>query len=210
MNSLPVTISPVAIGAEKLFLLVPDAGWVQQDFRARQAAGDPSELPYWTRIWPSARALAAWLSEHPGWVRDRTVLELGAGLGLPSLLAARWAASVTGSDYLPDAVALLERNAKQLGLSNYSARIIDWSAPPPGLQADVLLLSDVNYAPAHFQHLLGVVRAFLDRGTTILLATPQRIMGVPFVEALSDWVLETDVTEAHGTAISRYRLGSAR
>ena len=45
--------------------------------------------PYWCRVWPSALMLAAALTQHPELVRGRRVLELGCGLGLCGIAAAK-------------------------------------------------------------------------------------------------------------------------
>src|SRR3954468_3812141 len=49
-------------------------------------AGRP--VPYWARPWPSGVALAAHLKVHPP-AATAKVLELGCGLALPSVVAAR-------------------------------------------------------------------------------------------------------------------------
>jgi predicted nicotinamide N-methyase len=51
-------------------------------------------LPYWAELWPAATALAAALPAQLGGVR---VVELGCGLGVPSLVAAARGAEVTAT-----------------------------------------------------------------------------------------------------------------
>ena len=62
-------------------------------------------FPYWSKVWPSAEALALFILQHPEYIAGKMVVELGAGLGLPSLVAAQMAASVLCTDYEPEAVA---------------------------------------------------------------------------------------------------------
>ena len=54
------------------------------DRRALLAGDDPEEPPYWAHLWSGARVLADAVPARPG----RTI-ELGCGLGLPGLTAAR-------------------------------------------------------------------------------------------------------------------------
>src|SRR5690349_17663578 len=89
----------------RLKLCVPDAGYVQRLYRGQKHNNPKTPFPYWTQVWPAALAMAEFIVYHPAYVQNKKVLELAAGLGLPSLVAARWADEVFCSDYLPDAVA---------------------------------------------------------------------------------------------------------
>jgi len=164
--------------------LVPDPDQVRLQFRAALEAGAAPPLPYWTRIWPAAEALAAFVTERPELVAGKDVLELAAGLGLPGLAAARFARQVTLSDYLPEAVTLLQENAGLQPGAPVQVRLLDWNALPADLHPEVLLLSDINYDPAAFTQLQQVLLRFLSQGTTILLATPERLMARRFVESI--------------------------
>ena len=145
--------------------------------------------PYWARVWPAAIALCRHLAARPDLLAGKSVLELGAGLGLPGLLAAQWAREVTISDFMPEAVSALAAAAALNGLENVQCRLLDWRALPPDLSPDVLLLSDVNYEPAAFDTLFGMTTNFLENGATIILSTPQRLMAKPFIERLLPYCL---------------------
>jgi predicted nicotinamide N-methyase len=112
------------------------------------------------------------------------VLELAAGLGLPGQVAAHVAAAVVISDYMPQAVEMAASSVAVNGLTNVRCRVLDWNALPDDLEADVLLLSDINYEPSAFERLHSVLLDFLGRGSTILLATPQRLMAKSFIARL--------------------------
>ena len=60
-----------------------------QVFDVYIARGEDDADPYWCRPWPSALALAQLLTAQPELVRGRRVLELGCGLGLAGIAAAR-------------------------------------------------------------------------------------------------------------------------
>ena len=128
--------------------------------------------------------MAEFLVRHPEYVQHKTVLELAAGLGLPSLVAAQWASEVQCSDYLPEAVAVIRQSVVRNSLTNLKPLVLDWNHLSPDLSADVLLVSDINYDPSQFAVLRAVLLDFLKKGTTILLSTPQRLMAKPFVEQL--------------------------
>ena len=150
---------------------------------------DPTKLPksptaFYAKLWPSAIALAEFITTNPAFIANKNVLELAAGLGLPGMVAAHIASEVTISDYIPEAVELMKSSVVLNGLTNVRCELLDWYNLPTDLTTDVLLLSDINYDPEAFEVLYQVLGGFLASGTTIILATPQRLMAKPFIERL--------------------------
>ena len=96
-------------------------------------------LPYWAELWPAATALAEALPDVAG----LRVVELGCGLGVPSLVAAARGAQVTATDWAPDAIELLRRNAAANGL-DLRAEVRDWREPWDAT-FDLVLAADVLY-----------------------------------------------------------------
>src|SRR5215210_3832117 len=88
------------------------------------AAGRP--IPWWARLWPSGTALARALEAEPPRPGAR-VLELGCGLALPSLAAARAGAEVLATDGSTDAVVFA---AHGFALNEVVAEVahVEWSA----------------------------------------------------------------------------------
>ena len=150
---------------------------------------DPQSLlknatTFYAKLWPSAIALAEFITTNPAFIANKNVLELAAGLGLPGMVAAHIASEVTISDYIPEAVELMKSSVVLNGLTNVRCELLDWYNLPTDLTTDVLLLSDINYDPEAFEVLYQVLGGFLASGTTIILATPQRLMAKPFIERL--------------------------
>lgn len=175
-------------------VFVPDALPLQQWFTAQQKLNSSFPSPYWAQVWPAARALCSFIAEQPHWIQHKKVLELAAGLGLPSLLAAQFADEVISSDYIEEAVESIQQSIEQNGFQNMQSRVLDWNALPANLTADVLLVSDINYEPAVFETIYKVIDNFLNAGTIILLSTPQRLMAKPFIERLAPFcVLQKEV-----------------
>ena len=83
-------------------------------------------LPYWAELWPSGLALAEEVAALP--LAGRRVLELGCGLGLPSLAAALAGADVLATDWSPDAVALLRENAARNEIE-LAIEVASWFEP---------------------------------------------------------------------------------
>jgi predicted nicotinamide N-methyase len=123
-------------------------------------------------------------------IKDKTVLELGAGVGLPALMIADITNSIQISDYNLDAVELLRKNIEHLELENAEALKLDWNALPETIHPEVIILSDVNYDPTQFKTLTKLIEKFIHQGSTVILSTPQRIMASPFVQKLEGYIIE--------------------
>lgn len=192
-------------------------GTVMQEFRGLQyMVPDPEEVevryrelggsfPYWTKVWDAGLSLATWLAEEPGLVQDKVVLELGAGIGLPSFIAARVATEVVVSDHDEAAVAWAEMNIRKLGLSNVRASSVNWKQNKL-LPADVVIMSDVGYDPADFTYLEQLSRQYIDNGTKILMTVPARIVSSAFIGMLGQWVSQRRREEVNGKDVLRLIL----
>jgi predicted nicotinamide N-methyase len=138
------------------------------------AAGRP--VPWWARVWPSGRALAAALVVRPP-ARGARVLELGCGLALPSVVAGRAGADVLATDGATDAVAFA---AHGLALNEVGAEaaVVDWAAHGDALAVrgpwDLVLAADVLYTRANVDAALALLPRLVARGGEIRLADPGR------------------------------------
>jgi predicted nicotinamide N-methyase len=101
----------IRIGDVTLALLRPEE---PESLLDDDAFANDEFLPYWAELWPAGLALARALPDQLEGVR---VVELGCGLGVPSLVAAARGAGVTAVDWAVDAIALLRENAARNGLT---------------------------------------------------------------------------------------------
>jgi predicted nicotinamide N-methyase len=139
-------------------------------------------LPYWAEVWPSGVLLAEHVAARD--FRGRRVLELGAGLGLPSLAAALRGADVLATDWADDAVALLAANAARNGIA-LRAEVVRWDeAERFGGDWDLVLAADVLYEQRNAEQLLELLPRL---GGEILLAEPGRPFAKDF---LTHWHVE--------------------
>jgi len=65
---------------------------------------------------------------------------------------------------------------------------LDWNKFQNDIKAEVILLSDVNYDPLEFDSLLQIIKHYLAKDTVIILSTPTRIMGIPLIESLQEFI----------------------
>jgi len=88
--------------------------------------------------------------------------------------------------------------------------MLNWNNLSTDLQTEVLILSDINYNPEDFNQLQKVIHRFLEKGTTIMLSTPQRISGKTFITSLLPFCKESvtiSVSDNQSqTAVSVYVL----
>jgi methyltransferase-like protein 23 len=204
---LSLNLQTIIIGSIKMQLYVPDPESVKQSYALEKVRGPEAPFPYWTKIWPSAIAMAEYLQKNQGLLKGKNVLELAAGLGLPSLVAARYAVQVCCSDYLEEAITVVRKTVLHNRIINIDCAIYNWNCLPEELTADVLLLSDVNYEPEVFDQLIKVCEKFLQQGTRIILTTPGRIMAKDFVSRLDEWcVKKAEIPVNADTTVYLYEL----
>ena len=154
--------------------------------------------PYWAVLWRSGVALARELAAVP--LAGLRVVELGCGLGVPSLAAARAGARVLATDHEPEALEMLERNARENGLEVETA-CVEWTAAG-GLVArgpfDMVLAADLLYEEESVEALLTLRPRM---GGEVWLADPGRRPAAAFLRrARRRWTVATttrDGVEVH-------------
>ncbi len=167
------------------------------------------KMPYWAELWPSGVALAELLASDAAALRHARVLELGCGLGLPSIVAAHLGAQVTATDYYPEALDLLHVNAALNGVS-LRTREVDWRTPPDLGRFDVVIAADVLYERWQTPAMVDMLaRTVLPNGTAIIV-DPERVTARDFAGAATfrGFRVETSHRRAENEAIPLiiYRL----
>lgn len=201
MHSDPVEETIELVG-RSLTLLRPASA---DELIDEDAFDDDEFLPYWAELWPSGVALARAVGELD--VGGARVLELGAGLGLPSLAAALCGADVLATDWADDAVELLRRNAgrNRVGLR---AERVRWDEPRLLLREapwTLVLGADLLYEQRNADQLLELLPRL---GADVLLADPGRPFAQGFLERASGaWRIETTLdAELPRGGLHRLRL----
>ncbi len=196
----PVQITQIS--AEKA-IYIPDNEQVKHIYASLLKLDPTTPFPFWAKLWPSSIALLDVLKAHPHLIENKHVLEIAAGIGLPSLMMADITKSIQISDYEKEAVALLQKNIEYLKLQNAEALQLDWNNIPVNLHPEVILLSDVNYDPTQFDPLINLIVKFIHQGSTVILSTPQRIMASPFVQKLEAYIINRHDTLVNENGIHK-------
>jgi predicted nicotinamide N-methyase len=189
------TVREIQTGSRTLKVWTPNPEQVKRDYEERQGQGDQHDFPFWTKIWPSSLALSSFIEKNYEFVQGKTVLEVGAGLGLPSMIASYYARLVVCTDYLPEAVDVISKNAELNDLPNMHGQLLDWSSGEIDFEFDVLLASDINYDTMQFDHVLFLFNQTLAKGKSILLSTPDRLQSRKFMNYLESKIVHTEQFE---------------
>ncbi|XP_068163332.1 uncharacterized protein [Antennarius striatus] len=136
-------------------------------------------------IWPAALALSHYLDTHRGRFNlvDKAVLEIGAGTGLLSIVAALLGAWVTATD-LPSVLSNLRVNLSRntRGHCRHTPQVaaLSWghdlesTYPTSVYHYDYVLAADVVYHHDFLEELLDTMKHFCKTGTTLIWANKIR------------------------------------
>lgn len=185
------SVETITFNELALKIAIPDPQELKKNYQ--QSTISP-EFLYWAKIWPAAKALSQFILQHQELVVDKKVVEIAAGLGLPSMIAASFAKEVTCTDAIPEAVEFMNISVELNSLTNVRTAVYNWNTEEI-FDADILLMSDVNYEPEDFPQLLTFFQTQLKRGVTIILSTPQRLMAKPFIKAIAGFIFQQDEFE---------------
>jgi predicted nicotinamide N-methyase len=160
---------------------LPDAGGVEW----------APVAPYWSVLWRSGVALARELDGVA--LRGLRVVELGCGLAVPSIAAARAGAAVLATDVCAEALTLVASNARANDVRVETA-MVDWAEPDELIRRapfDLVLAADVLYERASVAPLLSLLPRLAPEAW---LADPGRPAAEAFFErAGSRWQVETRI-----------------
>ncbi|KAJ8251722.1 hypothetical protein GJAV_G00224410, partial [Gymnothorax javanicus] len=160
------------------------------ELRTRLTISVPEVLDpqYGMYVWPCAVVLAQYVWMHRAELEGKTVLEIGAGVSLPGVLAARCGAQVTLSDSaeLPHCLENCRRTCQANHVS-LAVVGITWGQVSSDLlrlpTLDFILGSDIFYEPEDFEDVLFTVAFLLRR-------SPHAQFWTTYQERSADWSIE--------------------
>lgn len=146
-------------------------------------------LPYGVALWPASIALAHELARRAEALRGGRLLELGAGTGLPGIVAATLGAQVVQTDGHAVALHLCRRNGQRNHARAIEYRQADWASWNDETRYEWIVGADILYGESLHPHLREIFEHNLAPGGRVLLADPFREIGLKLLEGLekSGW-----------------------
>ncbi|XP_026717071.1 methyltransferase-like protein 23, partial [Athene cunicularia] len=172
---------------------------------------------YGLYVWPCAVVLAQYLWVHRRSLRGKRVLEIGAGVSLPGVVAAKCGAEVTLSDSeeLPPCLQRCRSSCRANHLPHVPVIGLTWGRISPQLLAlapvDIILGSDVFFDPKDFEDILTTVYFLLEKNPHAQFWTTYQVRSADWsIEALlCKWKLKTIHIPLHSFSADQEHLASS-
>jgi methyltransferase-like protein 23 len=172
--------------------------------------------PYGVVLWPAAVALAHEVAARADEFGNTRVLELGAGTGLPGIIAASFGARVVQTDRHDAAMMVCKENGARNAVSTIEYRAADWEHWTDTSSYDWIIGSDVLYAERQHPNIQRILESNLAPGGRALFSDPFRPFSIRFLEALeprgwsirvSKWSVGVD-SEPRAIGVYELRAGA--
>ncbi|WP_439627769.1 class I SAM-dependent methyltransferase [Gemmata sp.] len=184
VGDFPLGECRLAVGGRDWAVLYT-AAVVTRAEESRYLSRAAHDLPYGVALWPGAIALSHEIALRGAEFRGRSVMELGAGTGLPGIVAASAGAAVVQSDWSELALHVCRLNGERNGARGIEYREADWAAWADPAKYDWLIGSDILYSYLNHEYLRRIFEGNLAPGGRVLLADPFRAESLPLLEELA-------------------------
>ena len=164
--------------------------WLES--KGRDSAEIEQLAPYFGVVWPSSLALCGYLLQDKIYSRlkGKSVIELGCGLAIPSIIASKGGAICTATDNHPNVLQFLVRNVELNEPSSIRYVTLSGSegskfSHSSANEFDLVIASDVLYEQKLVEHFAEEVSKYSKAGTTCIIADPGRPYIQDFVTSMN-------------------------
>lgn len=152
--------------------------------------------PFFGIIWESGIHLASLMEDYP--VSGKSILEIGCGIGLASLVLNHRGANITATDYHPEVKGFLDKNTQLNEDPDISFVRTAWEdllpSSPLGL-FDLIIGSDLLYEQEHPKQLAAFIDQHAQKQCTVLIVAPQRGYSSKFTRCMTDFGFSNSIGE---------------
>ncbi len=139
--------------------------------------------PIFGVVWSSGRALATFMDGYD--TGTKRILEVGCGIGLPSLLLNSKHADITATDCHPEASVFLERNTAMNNGAAIAFERTGWADNNDQLGFfDLIIGSDLLYEDEHIELLANFINAHAKPVCDVIVVDPGRGRKTKLINAM--------------------------
>jgi predicted nicotinamide N-methyase len=174
---------PLKIGSYELQILqIADLEDYIDRLAESTGEGEALQLPFWAKIWPTSILLSYFLQRYPAGSGEEA-LELGAGVGICGLFAARHGFRVTLSDNNEDALLFTRINILKNNLQDRaSVAKLDFTRDTLSLPFRLILASEILYRETSYEPLIEFLTRHLQPGGEAVLAKDYQLKARRFFQ----------------------------
>lgn len=155
------------------------------DFLLEEDTANTLDFPYWVKIWDASIVFSEFLQANV-LPQDKSVLELGAGLGLCGLVMADLGFHVTLTDYKEEILAFQYASSCVNGLTNLNFELLDWRDPKDLGKFDLIIGSELIFHRDLIEPLCNTIKSLTKENSLILLCEDiSRLTLKPFLDYAS-------------------------
>jgi predicted nicotinamide N-methyase len=141
------------------------------------------DFPLWSKLWEASWVLADYVARMPQRPESR-LLEVGAGMGMVSIVGASFGHHFTLTEINSDALNFARANARLNQCPHLDIKALDWNHADMGCRFDYIIGSELVYRKASFQPLMNLFKTLLKPGGEIILAAGIRKLSMSFFKHL--------------------------
>lgn len=150
--------------------------------------------PIFGVIWPAAYVLADLMEDFN--TQNLSILEVGTGIGLSSLVLNQKQANITSTDYHPESQVFLAENVKLNNGKSINFFLSNWDEYNPQIgKYDLIIGSDLLYESTHPKLLSSFIQQHAQTSCQVILAVPNRGYQKEFNAIMEEYSFEIkDIT----------------